>query len=149
VAGAGSLAHLILPATALALRSAALLARLTRASLLEVLGQDYIRTARAKGASELRILCRHALPIASLPLVAAFAVQFGHLLLGAVVLEMVFARPGLGKLVVDAIAQRDYPVLQAFVLVAGTVFVVLNLVADAVCAVLDPRIRLGEGVRAA
>lgn len=149
VAGATSPAHMVLPAVALALGPAAVQARLTRAAFLEVLGEDYMRTARAKGAGPPRIMLRHALRNAALPLITVFGLQVGHLLLGAVVVEVVFARPGLGKLIVDAIGQRDYPLLQGFVLLAGTLFVGINLIVDLLYGVLDPRIRLGKEARSA
>lgn len=151
VVGWGSPAHLVLPSVTLALGLTARLSRLTRASLLEELQQDYVRTARAKGVGELAIVLRHCLRNASIGLVTVAALLFGHLLGGAVIVETVFAWPGIGTLVVDAIYDRDYPVIQGFVLFTGTVFLLLNLLADLAYARLDPRVRLGEprGVRAA
>lgn len=143
--GAGSLRHLALPALTLGLGGAALLMRLTRSSLLEVINQPYIDTARAKGASEARVLFGHAFRNALLAIVSVIGLQLGFLATGTVIVEWVFAWPGLGKLAVDAIYARDYPVVQAFVLFTGTAFVLINLIADITYAWVDPRIRLQRG----
>lgn len=140
--GAGSLRHLVLPAAALGLSGAALLMRLTRSALLEVLGQPYIYAARAKGLSEGRLLHVHALRGALLSIVSVVGLQLGFLATGTVIIEWVFSWPGLGKLAVDAIYARDYPVVQGFVLLAGTIFVGVNLATDLAYAWIDPRVRL-------
>jgi peptide/nickel transport system permease protein len=145
VAGWGSWQHLVLPALTLAVGGIAGLTRLTRSTVIEELQADYVRTARAKGLPE-RAVVRHALRNALNPIVTLTGVRFGRLLAGAVVVETVFAWPGIGKLVVDAIYDRDYPTIQGFVLFTGTVFVLLNLVVDLGYAWLDPRVRLtGKG----
>jgi peptide/nickel transport system permease protein len=135
------LRHLVLPAVTLSLVYMALIARMTRASVLGVLREDYIRTAFAKGLAPRRVLLGHALKAASLPVVTIIGVGFALLIGGAVVTESVFAIPGLGRLTVDAIVRRDYPVVQGVVLVVSGVYVLLNLVIDVVYVVLDPRIR--------
>jgi peptide/nickel transport system permease protein len=135
------LRHLVLPAVTLSLVYMALIARMTRASVLGVLREDYIRTAFAKGLAPRRVLLAHALKAASLPVVTIIGVGFALLIGGAVVTESVFAIPGLGRLTVDAIVRRDYPVVQGVVLVVSGVYVLLNLVIDVVYVVLDPRIR--------
>jgi peptide/nickel transport system permease protein len=136
-----ALKHLILPALTLAGWPASIVARMTRAALIEALGQDYIRTARAKGLSEGEIVRRHAYRNALIPVLTVVGLEFGSLLGGAVVTETVFAWPGVGKLTVDAIAARDYQVTQGVVLLLGAVFVFLNLLVDVVYAVVDPRVR--------
>jgi len=135
------LRHLVLPAVTLSLVYMALIARMTRASVLGVLREDYIRTAFAKGLAPHRVLLVHALKAASLPVVTIIGVGFALLIGGAVVTESVFAIPGLGRLTVDAIVRRDYPVVQGVVLVVSGVYVLLNLVIDVAYVVLDPRIR--------
>jgi peptide/nickel transport system permease protein len=135
------LRHLVLPALTLSLVYMALIARMTRASMLGVLREDYIRTAFAKGLAPRRVLLGHALKAASLPVVTIIGVGFALLIGGAVVTESVFAVPGLGRLTVDAIVRRDYPVIQGVVLVVSGVYVLLNLVIDLTYVVLDPRIR--------
>jgi peptide/nickel transport system permease protein len=135
------LRHLVLPALTLSLVYMALIARMTRASMLGVLGEDYIRTAFAKGLAPRRVLLGHALKAASLPVVTIIGVGFALLIGGAVVTESVFAVPGLGRLTVDAIVRRDYPVIQGVVLVVSGAYVLLNLVIDLTYVVLDPRIR--------
>ncbi len=135
------LRHLILPALTLSLVFMALVARMTRASMLEVLKEDYIRTAFAKGAPSRAVLLRHALRNASLPIVTIIGVGFALLIGGVVVTESVFAIPGIGRLTVDAILRRDYPVIQGVILLVSGVYVLLNLVIDVVYALLDPRIR--------
>ena len=133
--------HLILPAVALAVTWIGYLARLVRASLLEVLGQDYLTTARAKGLSERSILWRHALRNSLLPVVTVAGLQFGFLLGGTVVAETVFARQGLGRVAVDAILYKDLPVVQGIVLTVAVVYMAVNLLVDIAYALLDPRIR--------
>src|SRR5205807_4698301 len=135
------LRHLILPAVTLSVVYMALIARMTRASMLGVLGEDYIRTAFAKGLAPHRVLLRHALKNASLPVVTVIGLGFALLIGGAVVTESVFALPGLGRLTVDAIVRRDYPVVQGVILVVSGAYVLINLVVDLLYVVLDPRIR--------
>ena len=141
VYGSGSLAHFVLPAVSLSTIIMGRLARLVRSSMLEVLGQDYVRTARAKGLSESRVLAVHALKNASIPIVTLLGLQFAQLLGGAVVTETIFAWPGIGRLVVEAIFNRDFPVVQGVVLVVSLIFVTVNVLVDLCYAVLDPRIR--------
>jgi len=133
--------HLILPALTLSLVYMALIARMTRASMLGVLEEDYIRTAFAKGLAPRWVLIRHALKNASLPVVTIIGIGFALLIGGAVVTESVFALPGLGRLTVDAIVRRDYPVIQGVLLVVSGVYVLINLVVDVLYVVLDPRIK--------
>ena len=142
VGGRGTWQHLILPAATLALGSAAVLMRLTRAELLETLHQDYVQAARAKGLREGRVIAGHALRNALLPVITMTGIQFASLLGGAVIVETVFAWPGIGKFLVDSIGARDYPVIQGFVVLAGTAFVLVNLLVDLAYAWLDPRIHL-------
>jgi peptide/nickel transport system permease protein len=141
VFGRGSLAHLVLPAVSLSTVILGRLARLVRSSMLEVLGQDYVRTARAKGVGEIRVLAGHALKNAAIPIVTLLGLQFAQLLGGAVVTETIFAWPGIGRLVVEAIFNRDFPVVQGVVLVVSLIFVAVNLLVDLAYAALDPRIR--------
>ena len=119
----------------------ALVARLTRSSMLEILGRDFIRTARAKGLAERAVILRHALRNAAVPLLTVLGLQIGTLLGGAVITESVFAWPGMGKLVVDAIFFRDFPVVQTVLILSATIFVLINLLVDLVYTVIDPRIR--------
>jgi peptide/nickel transport system permease protein len=135
------LSHLILPALTLSVVYMALIARMTRASMLGVLDEDFIRTAFAKGLAPRSVLVRHALKNASLPVVTIIGIGFALLIGGAVVTESVFALPGLGRLTVDAIVRRDYPVIQGVLLVVSGVYVLINLVVDVLYVVLDPRIR--------
>jgi peptide/nickel transport system permease protein/oligopeptide transport system permease protein len=132
---------LILPAVTLAAPAAAVLARVTRASVLEVLRQDYVRTARAKGVVERLVIYRHALRNALIPVLTVAALQFAGLVAGAVIVESVFARPGLGRLAVTAILSRDFPLAQGIVLVVATMYVFVNVGVDVVYGILDPRIR--------
>jgi ABC-type dipeptide/oligopeptide/nickel transport system permease component len=134
---------LVLPTVTLALFSMGLVARQTRSAMLEVLGQDFVRTARAKGAGRRAVLLRHALRNALLPIVTTIGLQFGALLGGAVLTESVFAWPGVGRLLVDSIGSRDYPVVQGVVLLLSLVFIVINLLTDLAYAYVDPRIRYG------
>lgn len=140
--GYGSVAALIMPAFSLGAFYMSAVARLTRASLLEVLQQDYIRTARAKGLSQWRIVVRHGLRNALIPVVTVQGMYFASLLGGALVTEIIFAWPGIGRLAIQAIQNRDFPLVQAIVLLAALVFVVINLLIDLLYLVLNPRIRL-------
>jgi peptide/nickel transport system permease protein len=142
--GRGSWRHLILPAVTLGTHFAAGLARLTRTSMLEVLGQNYVTTARAKGLSEPVVILTHALKNAAVPVVTLIGLQFGTLLGGAVVTETIFAWPGVGRLAVQSIFVRDYPVVQAGVFVLALSFVAINLLVDLLYGYLDPRIRSEE-----
>lgn len=135
--------HLILPAVTLSTVPLAIIARMTRSSLLEVLRQDYVRTARAKGVPETRIIARHALKNAFIPVVTVIGLNVGSLLGGAILTETIFAWPGVGRLVVDAIFERDYPVVQGTVLMIALFFILVNLLVDLSYAYLDPRIRYG------
>jgi peptide/nickel transport system permease protein len=141
--GQGGLDHLVLPATALGVISSAVLARLVRSGMLGVLRQDYIVTARAKGLSRALVVRRHALRNALIPVITMLGLQLGALLGGAVVTETIFSRPGLGRLAVDAILNRDFPLVQGTVLVAAVVYVLVNLLVDIAYAAVDPRIRYG------
>jgi peptide/nickel transport system permease protein len=145
--GQGSPQHLVLPAIALGSYSAASIARLTRSSMLEVLGRDYVRTARAKGLAEPRVVLGHALKNVANPIVTVCGLQLGTLLGGAVVTEWIFAWPGVGRLAVDAVLARDYPLVQASVFVVALGFVVVNTLVDLSYQWLDPRIRLGGRAR--
>jgi peptide/nickel transport system permease protein len=136
---------LLLPAATLALPGAAGLSRLVKASMLEVLGDDYVRTARAKGLAERGVVWRHALRNALVPVATVLGLQFGRLLGGAVITESVFSWPGVGRLIRDSIGNRDYAVVQACLLLLVMLFVAINLVTDIAYGVLDPRIRLGAG----
>jgi ABC-type dipeptide/oligopeptide/nickel transport system permease component len=135
------LVHLVLPAAVIGVRSAALIARMTRSALLEVLNQDFIRTARAKGLDRYRVVLRHAMRNAAIPVVTIVGLDVAYLLGGAVVVETVFARPGLGKLVVDAIYARDYPMVQGALMGFALAIVLVNLLVDLSYAAIDPRIR--------
>ncbi|MXX55637.1 MAG: ABC transporter permease [Gemmatimonadetes bacterium] len=140
-AGSEGIRSLVLPSLSLGLVSAGVIARLTRASLLEVLVQDYIRTAWAKGLPKRIVYVRHALRNALIPVLTMLGLQFGAMLAGAVVTETVFSRPGLGRLVVSAILWKDYPLVQGIVLFMAAMYVVVNLLVDLLSAWLDPRIR--------
>jgi peptide/nickel transport system permease protein/nickel transport system permease protein len=142
--GRGGLSHLVLPALTLALGQAATYTRLLRTSMLENFGRRHVLYARARGLRERLVVSRHVLRNALLPVVTAFGMSLGHLLAGAVVVENVFAWPGLGRLCVSSIFNRDYPVLQCYVLIMAAIFVLCNLLVDVVISVLDPRIRMGE-----
>ena len=143
VSGRGTLAHLVLPSVTLAIFFIGLVVRLTRSGMLEVLGQDYVRTAWAKGMPARLVVFRHALKNALIPIVTVLGLQVGTLLGGAVVTETVFAWPGMGQLAVQAIYQRDYPVVQAIVLLLGAAFVFINWAVDVTYGLLDPRIHHG------
>jgi len=138
--GRGDLSHLVLPAIALAAAQVALVSRIMRSSMLEVMRQDYIRTARAKGLSEWSVILGHALRNALAPVVTVLGLQIGTLLGGAIITETVFAWPGAGNLLVNSIGARDYPVVQAMVVLSALVFVITNLVVDIIYVLLDPRI---------
>jgi ABC-type dipeptide/oligopeptide/nickel transport system permease component len=138
--GHGGLEHLILPAVTLAAAQVALVARIMRSSMLEVVRQDYIRTARAKGLSEWAVVLRHALRNALAPVVTVLGLQVGTLLGGAIITETVFAWPGAGNLLVNSIGARDYPVVQAMIVISALVFVVTNLIVDIIYVLLDPRV---------
>ena len=142
ISGSDTLLHLILPAITLGSWILPVNMRLVRSGMLEVLNQDYIRTARAKGLSEKKVLIKHAFKNAAIPVVTVSGMQFGALLGGAVVTETVFAWPGLGRLAVDSIRMGDYPVVQAIVVIFAMFIVFANLTADIVAALIDPRIRL-------
>lgn len=143
--GLGGVEHLILPSITLGMASAGLMARITRSSMLEVLKQDYITTARAKGVAERYVVYKHALKNALIPVVTVMGLQFGILLGGAVLTETVFAWPGIGRLLVDSILRRDYPVVQSTVMLMAFVFVMINLIVDIIYAFLDPRIHYQGG----
>jgi peptide/nickel transport system permease protein len=143
VYGQGGIAHLVLPAVTLSTIVIGRLVRLVRSTMLEVLNQDYVRTARAKGLAEWRVLVVHALRNAAMPIVTLLGLQLAQLLGGAVVTEMIFAWPGVGSLVIEAVFNRDFPVVQGVTLIVSIIFVTVNLLVDVAYAVLDPRIRLG------
>lgn len=147
VAGSDGWKFAVLPVMTLGLAEAAALSRLTRGSMLEVLSEDYVRTARAKGLPRRLVVLRHALRNALVALASLGGVRFGRLLGGAVIVEYVFARAGMGTTVVDAIHDRDYPMIQGFILFMGTVFVTVNLVVDLSYLWLDPRLRVTEAAR--
>jgi len=138
--GAGGWQHLILPAVTLGAFSMARIARLTRSSMLEVLGQEYVRTARAKGVSEIRTVLKHGLKNAAIPVVTVIGLDMGTLLGGAVITETIFAWPGVGRLAVQAISYRDYPLVQAAVFTLALIFVIINFMVDVLYTYLDPRV---------
>lgn len=142
--GYGSLEHLVLPAVTLSVYSVAVIARLLRSSLIEVLGSDHIRTARAKGLGTPAIVVSHALRHAALPVITVVGLEVGSLLGGAILTEQVFSWPGIGRLTVEAIGNRDFPLVQAAILFFAATFVVVNLVVDASYAFLDPRVRVAN-----
>ncbi|MET9315263.1 nickel ABC transporter permease [Kribbella sp. NPDC003505] len=141
-AGSGTWAHLVLPTITLALPFLAILVRLTRSGLLEVVHEGYVQTARAKGLGEGIVVLVHALRNALIPIVTVVGLQFGALLGGTVIVETVFAWPGVGRLLIDSIGRRDYGVVQASILLVATIFVVINLLVDLLYGFLDPRVRL-------
>ena len=141
--GGGTLLHLVLPSITLGAIASAIIARLTRSSMLEVLGQDYVRTARAKGLAWWGVVVRHALKNALIPIITIFGLQFGNLLAGAVIVETVFSRPGLGRLIVGGILSKDFPLVQGTVLFVATAYVLINVMVDVAYALVDPRIRFG------
>ncbi|WP_400164453.1 nickel ABC transporter permease [Brevibacillus sp. TJ4] len=139
--GNGGLQHFVLPALALGLSSSAILARLTRSSVLEVIHQDFVRTARAKGVKEKFVIYKHTLKNALIPIITIIGLEFGHLLGGAVLTETVFSMNGLGRFLIQSIQFRDYPAVQGCVLFIATVFVVVNIVVDVAYGLVDPRVR--------
>jgi ABC-type dipeptide/oligopeptide/nickel transport system permease component len=141
VSGRGGWQHLALPAVTLGAALAAILTRMVRAAMLEELSADYVRTARAKGLTERRVLVRHALPNALLPVITIVGLQFGTLLAGTIVTEMIFSWPGIGRLAVDAIEARDYPLLQGCILVIAVSYILVNLATDVLYSLVDPRVR--------
>jgi len=141
VSGSGTFAHLVLPAITMGSALAAILTRMIRTSMLEELGQDYIRTARAKGLTERVVVYRHALRNAMIPIVTVLGLQFGALLAGAIVTETIFAWPGLGRLTIQAISNRDYYLVQGCILVIGLTYVTVNFLTDFLYSAVNPRIR--------
>jgi peptide/nickel transport system permease protein len=141
VSGSGTFAHLLLPAITMGSALAAILTRMVRTSMLEELGQDYIRTARAKGLSERAVVYRHALRNAMLPVLTVLGLQFGALLAGAIVTEKIFSWPGIGRLTIDAIGNRDYYLVQGCILAIGLTYVLVNFLTDLLYSVANPRIR--------
>ena len=144
ISGFDTPASYILPSLALGARYAGNIARITRTSMLEVLGQDYIRTAKAKGAMRWAVILKHALKNAMIPIVTLVGTDFGYMLTGSMLIEKVFSIPGIGKLAVDAMSNRDLPLLEGTVMYIAFVFVVVNLIVDVSYAFLDPRIRYGK-----
>lgn len=144
-AGAGgfwsTLNALVLPSLTLGLAGMALVARMTRSAMIEALGEDYVRTANAKGLSQRRVVYWHALRNAAIPIVTIVGLNFGHLLGGTVVVELIFARPGLGKLLLDALLARDYPVVQGVCFLIAVLFILVNLIVDLLQPLLDPRVQ--------
>jgi ABC-type dipeptide/oligopeptide/nickel transport system permease component len=141
VSGSGTLAHLVLPAITMGGALAAILTRMVRTSMLEELGQDYIRTARAKGLSECTVVYRHALRNAMIPVITVLGLQFGGLLAGAIVTETIFSWPGIGRLTIQAISNRDYYLVQGCILAIGLTYVAVNLLTDLLYSAVNPRIR--------
>lgn len=137
----GALRTLVLPAVTLGISASALIARMTRSSMLEVLGQDFVRTARAKGNRERRVVYRHALRNAMIPTVTVIGLAMGGLLSGAIVTETVFALPGVGRLVISSVLRRDYPVVQGILMFIATIYVMVNLLIDVIYVYLDPRVK--------
>lgn len=144
VAGREQASSIVLPALALSAAGIATASRLLRASMLEVLGEDYIRTARSKGLSGLGVAMRHALPNAALPVITVLGTLLGYLLAGSVVIETVFAWPGVGQLLAESVSERDYPMIQGLVVLAGAFFLIINLLVDLSYRLLDPRVRLAR-----
>jgi peptide/nickel transport system permease protein len=140
--GRGGPLHVVMPALAIAINLMALLTRLVRSTMIEVLAEDYVRTGRAKGLREVMVTARHALPNALIPLVTVIGLQFGFILGGAVVIETIFTWPGVGLFTIQAILNRDYPVVQAAVFILATGVVIINLIVDLLYVWLDPRIRV-------
>jgi len=142
VSGRGGWAHLVLPAATLGAALAAILTRMVRAAMIEELSSDYVRTARAKGLSERAVLYRHAFPNALVPIITVIGLQFGSLLAGTIVTETIFSWPGIGRLAVQAITTRDYPLLQGCILVIALSYVFVNLLTDMIYSWVDPRVRV-------
>jgi peptide/nickel transport system permease protein/oligopeptide transport system permease protein len=141
VAGADNWRYLVLPAFTLGIRSAAVLARMTRSTMLDVLSQDYIRTARAKGLRERVVVYRHALRNALIPIVTVLGFELGYLLTGTFIIESVFAYPGIGMLAIQSLSARDFPLIQGIVLFVAVIYLVINLIVDVLYGFLDPRVR--------
>jgi len=141
VSGRGGISHLVLPAVTLGAALSAILTRMVRGSMLEELSSDYVRTARAKGLPERTVLFRHAFRNALIPIITVIGLQFGTLLAGAIVTETIFSWPGIGRLAVQAISSRDYPLLQGCILVIALSYVLVNLLTDVLYALVDPRVR--------
>ena len=141
VSGSGTFANLVLPAITMGSALAAILTRMVRTSMLEELNQDYVRTARAKGLSETTVVYRHALRNAMIPVITVLGLQFGALLAGAIVTEKIFSWPGIGRLTIDAISNRDYYVVQGCILAIGLTYIAVNFMTDLVYSILNPRIR--------
>ncbi len=142
--GIGGFSHLVLPAVAIGANSMAIIARMTRSSMLEVLRQDYILSAEARGVPTFVIIIKHAFKNALIPIITIIAIQFGYLLGGAVITETVFVYPGLGRLLVDAISRRDYPVVQACILLIAVMFILINIIVDILYTYIDPKIRYAK-----
>jgi ABC-type dipeptide/oligopeptide/nickel transport system permease component len=142
--GVGTWKHLIMPVIAVGIAQMAVIARMTRSNLVEVMQQDYVRTARAKGLRDRWVILRHALKNALIPTITIMGVQLGRLLAGAVVIETVFARPGIGRLVVFSILNKDFPAAQGVILVTAVIYVLSNIAVDVSYAFADPRIKVGE-----
>ena len=142
VSGRGGIGHLVLPAATLGAALAAMLTRMVRGSMIEELSSDYVRTARAKGLTETSVLFRHAFPNSLIPVVTIVGLQFGSLLAGTIVTETIFSWPGIGRLAVQAISARDYPLLQGCILIIAISYVAVNLLTDLIYAAVDPRVRL-------
>ncbi len=146
VGGYGGIRYMVLPVIALACGASASLMRFTRSSVMEVWRLDYVRTARAKGLKQSMVALRHALPNAMLPILTLLGLRFGQILAGTIIIEIIFSWPGMGSAIVTAISGRDLPVIGAYVLLAGTLFIIVNLLTDVSYALLDPRVRLdGNG----
>jgi peptide/nickel transport system permease protein len=145
VGGYGGFRNMVLPVTALACGASASLMRFTRSAVMEVWRLDYVRTARAKGLRQTRVALQHALPNAFLPVLTLLGLRFGQILAGAIIIEIIFSWPGMGSAIVTAISGRDLPVIGAYVLLAGTLFILVNLATDLSYALLDPRVRLDGG----
>ena len=142
ISGRGTPKHIILPALTLSLASLGYFTRMVRSSMLEVMGQDYMRTARSKGLPYRRVIWKHGLRNALIPVITLMGIAFGSVLSGAFIVETIFAWPGIGRLGVNALFERDFPVIQGVVLVSSTVFVLTNLIVDILYSILDPRIRI-------
>ena len=147
VGGYGGIRYMVLPVIALACGASASLMRFTRNSVMEVWRLDYVRTARAKGLKQSAVALRHALPNAMLPILTLLGLRFGQILAGTIIVEIIFSWPGMGSAIVTAISGRDLPVIGAYVLLAGTLFIIVNLLTDVSYALLDPRVRLDDNGR--
>lgn len=145
VQGIGSWQHFVLPVANLAVGQSALIARLTRSSMIEVLSADYVRTARAKGLNQRRVLVRHALQNTLIPIITVVGLSIGGLLGGAIITETIFGLPGVGSLFINGIVNRDYPMIQGVVILGATAFIFVNLIVDVIYAFVDPRIRYEQG----